>query len=164
MSISTPAWTSTSFFLLPTRPSRLSPPPVRKKKRRTLSENPIKGGPRIFCKTSERSRPELRAVSYREADVRGRESRTRDALYIYIYIGIYLYYICVVHISGYRSASYSFVPSTYLSHCIDTYTGGISRARVSILYLAKYRMDVVSSLVVSVGDAALYRTFYILYI
>ncbi|XP_018356585.1 PREDICTED: uncharacterized protein LOC108756912 isoform X2 [Trachymyrmex septentrionalis] len=77
MSISTPAWTSTSFFP-PPNSSRLWPP-VRKKG--TLSGNPIKGV-REFSAKPERSRTELRAVSYREADVRGRESPDSGIPYI----------------------------------------------------------------------------------
>ncbi|KYM78177.1 hypothetical protein ALC53_11372 [Atta colombica] len=74
MSISTPVWTSTSFF-----PPPPLFPPVRKKG--TLSGNPIKGV-REFSAKPERSRTELHAVSYREADVRGRESPDSGIPYI----------------------------------------------------------------------------------
>ncbi|KYN04935.1 hypothetical protein ALC62_04320 [Cyphomyrmex costatus] len=77
MSISTPAWTSTSFFPPPDS-SRLWPS-VRKNG--TLSGNPIKGV-REFSAKPERSRTELRVVSYREADVRGRESPDSGIPYI----------------------------------------------------------------------------------
>lgn len=130
MSISTPVWTSTSFFP-PPNSSRLWPS-VRKKG--TLSGNPIKGV-REFSAKPERSRMELRAVSYREADVRGRESPDSGIPYI----GTYLYYICVVHISD-RSASY-FPPylSTYpLPLCIDTsYVYGWNIAHVYLYYISR---------------------------
>ena len=127
MSISTPVWTSTSFFP-PPNSSRLWPP-VRKKG--TLSGNPIKGVHEFSAKP-ERSRTELHAVSYREADVRGRESPDSGIPYI----GTYLYYICVVHISGQERIIFprTFLPTRYHSVSIHrTYTGGISRTCIYII-------------------------------
>lgn len=91
MSISTPAWTPTSFF-----PSRLVPPlaAARKEKKRNAIRKPDKGGSANFLQNQRdlgRScAPYLIVKQTSAAENPGCP----------IYIGIYLYYICVVHISG----------------------------------------------------------------
>ena len=53
MSISTPVWTSTSFFPPPPPSLQFVPPLTARKEKRNAIRKPDKGGPRIFCKTEE---------------------------------------------------------------------------------------------------------------
>lgn len=93
-----------------------------------------KGSPRIFCETGEILRSYLIA----------RQTSTPESWLPYN-VATYLYYICVVHVSMDRLLSsippplpLCLFPHTY----VREYQGGYVCTCVSILYLAKYRMDV----------------------
>lgn len=138
MSISTPAWTSTSFFPLPDS-SRLAPPPVRKKG--TLSGNPIKGV-REFSAKPERSRPELPYLIVKQTSAAENPGLRHP---VYRYVPVLYLRRSHIWIGAHHIPSVPFYLSTTALYRYVVCIRAEYRARVSILYLAKYRMGVVSS-------------------